>query len=229
MGWRPLKVFLCHSSEDKADVRKLYHRLRTAAGSIAPWLDEESLLPGQKWEDEIPIAVRNSDIVLACLSKASTQKTGYVQKEIKCALDVADMQPEGTIYIIPVKLEECQLPQRLKHLHCVNLFEEGGFVKLMRSLTTRAEKLGIYHPQGRSYSPEQREVIIRRVIAEELGVDESELTPEATLEDLAGDGFDAIDIKMRLEDQFGIILSDEDLGGIQIVKDVIEGRDMIGG
>lgn len=229
MGWRPLKVFLCHSSEDKDDVRKLYHRLRAAAGSIAPWLDEESLLPGQTWEDVIPVAVSNSDIVLACLSKASTQKTGYVQKEIKCALDVADLQPEGTIYIIPVKLEECQIPQRLKRFHCVNLFEEGGFGKLMRSLTMRAEMLGIYHPQGRSYSPEQREEIIRHVIAEELGADESDLTPEATLEGLGGDGLDATEIRMRLENEYGIIISDEDAGGIQIVKDVVRGRPRIGG
>jgi anti-anti-sigma factor len=143
---RALSVFLCHSSDDKPSVRDLYTRLRSTADYINPWLDEEELLPGQRWEDEIPEAVRNSDIVLVCMSKASTQKTGYVQKEIKFALDVADTQPEGTIFIIPVKLEGCLLPKRLSHLQFVNLFDEKGFDKLMRALSAGAEKLDIEQP-----------------------------------------------------------------------------------
>lgn len=143
MSERQLKVFLCHSSGDKPSVRDLYVRLLSAADYIAPWLDEENLLPGQRWEEEIPKAVRNSDIVLVCLSKDSIQKTGYVQKEIKVALDVADTQPEGTIYIIPVKLEECQIPNRLSHLQYVNLYEGKGFDRLMRALLSGAKKLSI--------------------------------------------------------------------------------------
>lgn len=143
MGWRPLKVFLCHSSGDKPAVRGLYDRLRSAADYISPWLDEEDLLPGQRWEDEIPAAVRSSDVVLVCLSRESINKSGYVQKEIKDALDVADRQPEGTIFLIPAKLEECQIPNRLSHLHYVNLFEDRGFERLMRALASRAQKLGI--------------------------------------------------------------------------------------
>lgn len=140
---RHLHIFLCHSSGDKPAVRELYKRLRSAAFYIAPWLDEEDLLPGQRWEDEIPKAVRESDVVIICLSRNSINKKGYVQKEIKVALDVADEQPEGTIYLIPVGLEDCELPQRLKHLHCVNLQGSRGFEQLMRSLKVRAENLGI--------------------------------------------------------------------------------------
>jgi|APSaa5957512622_1039677.scaffolds.fasta_scaffold27926_2 hypothetical protein len=49
---RKLKVFLCHSSEDKPAVRELYARLN-AEGWIDPWLDEEKLYPGQDWDREI--------------------------------------------------------------------------------------------------------------------------------------------------------------------------------
>src|SRR6185369_16999509 len=99
---RQLQVFLCHSSNDKSQVYDLYQRLNL--DGFNPWLDEESLLPGQNWEREIPIAVRNSDVAIVCLSKSSITKKGYVQKEIKYTLDVADEQPEGTIFIIPLKL-----------------------------------------------------------------------------------------------------------------------------
>lgn len=136
---RALHVFLCHSSVDKPAVRELYRRLRSAADYIVPWLDEEDLLPGQRWQDEIPKAIRNSDVVIVCLSRGAINKKGYVQKEIKFALDVADEHPEGTIYLIPVGLEDCELPERMKHLHCVNLSEGRGFEQLLRSLEARAK------------------------------------------------------------------------------------------
>ena len=85
---RSLRIFLCHSSADKPAVRELYQRLR--ADGFEPWLDEEDLLPGQDWQREIPKAVRNSDVVIVCLSRDSITKRGYVNKEIKVALDVAD-------------------------------------------------------------------------------------------------------------------------------------------
>lgn len=77
---RPLKIFLCHGSQDKPSVRELRHRL--LAIGTAPWLDEEELLPGQNWKLEIGRALRKSDIVLACLSKETVSKTGFVQREL---------------------------------------------------------------------------------------------------------------------------------------------------
>ena len=134
-----LEIFLCHSSNDKALVRKLaYSKLREAG--FDPWFDEEKLLPGQDWSIEIREAVKRSDIVLIFLSKASINKRGYVQKEIKIALDVADEQPEGSIYIIPAKLEDCDIPASLSHLHSVNLHKNGGFDKLLLSLHKCASK-----------------------------------------------------------------------------------------
>src|SRR6266699_5595951 len=105
---RQLRVFLCHSSDDKPAVRELHKRL--AADGFAPWLDEEDLVAGQEWEKEIPRAVRESDVVVVCLSSAAVNKRGYVQKEISFALDVAEEQPEGSIFLIPAKLENCDVP-----------------------------------------------------------------------------------------------------------------------
>lgn len=133
-----LQVFLCHSSEDKPRVRQLYQQL--IKDGISPWLDEEDLLPGYDWQLEIPKAVQNSDVVLVCLSKDSVTKTGYVQKEIKQALDVADEQPEGSIFIIPLKLEECDVPKRLSRWQWVNLYSENGYQRLLRSLNIRADE-----------------------------------------------------------------------------------------
>lgn len=132
-----LKAFLCHASGDKPAVRDLYSRL--TENGIDPWLDEENLLPGQDWRLEIPKAVKSSDVVLVCLSNKATTKAGYVQKEIKYALDIASEQPDDEIYIIPIRLEECDVPDSLSRWHWVNLFHPNGFERLMRSLCIRAE------------------------------------------------------------------------------------------
>lgn len=137
---RPLRLFLCHSSGDKPAVRELSRRLR--ADGFAPWLDEDELLPGQDWDREIRQAVRAADAVLVCLSGSSMSKAGYVQKEIRFALDVADEQPEGAIFLIPLKLEPCDAPERLSRWQWANYFEANGYERLRRSLHLRAEKIG---------------------------------------------------------------------------------------
>ena len=75
-------------------------------------------------------------------SQASINKVGYIQKEIRNVLDVADEQPEGTIFLIPVKLEPCDLPDRIRRWQWVNLFEELGYGKLLRALRSRAALIG---------------------------------------------------------------------------------------
>jgi len=144
---RTLRAFLCHSSNDKAAVRDLYRRL--LAENIDPWLDEQKLLPGQEWNQEINNAVRSADVVIVCLSLGSVGKAGYVQKEIKYALDIADEQPEGTIFLIPLKIEECEVPERLKRWQWVNYFENNGYNRLIEALRQRAQNLGIRGPAER--------------------------------------------------------------------------------
>jgi hypothetical protein len=123
-------------------VRDIYFRLKAAG--FSPWLDEKDLLPGQDWEVEITRAVRKSDVVLVCLSKSATTKSGFVQKEVVFALDVADKQPEGTIYLIPVRLDDCVVPDRLQRWQWVDLYSQAGYScsgnqKLIRALNERAK------------------------------------------------------------------------------------------
>lgn len=126
-------VFLCHASEDKPLVQGLYQRLKEAG--YHPWLDKENLLPGQDWREEIEKILKDlNNLVLVCLSCRSVTKRGVVQQEIKWALDMLDRMPEGAIFLIPARLEKCDVPDRLSHLHWVDLFEDDGFDKLTQAL-----------------------------------------------------------------------------------------------
>lgn len=136
---RPLKVFLCHAHADRDAVRALYNRL--VKDGVDTWLDKEKLLPGQDWELEIRKAVRESDVVVVCLSKQFNQ-AGFRQKEVRLALDTAMEKPEGEIFIIPARLEECESLESLKKWHWVDLFEDDGYETLLWALRARADKIG---------------------------------------------------------------------------------------
>jgi hypothetical protein len=175
---QPLRVFLCHSSGDKEAVRALYRRLRE--DDIEPWLDEEEILPGQDWEHEIAKAVRTVDAVIVCLSRESVSKTGYVQKEIRFALDKADEQPEGVIFIIPLKLEPCEVPYRLHRWHWVNYFESQGYERLLRALRSRATKFDV--PGTVSLGDEPHKKQIEKTFREKLTDSGSDLPEPAHIE-----------------------------------------------
>ncbi len=140
METRKLRVFLCHSSQDKPIVRELYERL-LSEGWIDPWLDKEKLLPGQEWELEIEKSVEISDAVVVCLSKSSVGKEGYFQKEIKKVLDLSDQKPDGTIFIIPLRLDDCEPPRRLLKWQYVDYFPKqnrhSSYQLLTKSLNIR--------------------------------------------------------------------------------------------
>lgn len=143
----PLRVFLCHSSGDKLVVRHLYTRLK--ADGFDPWLDEENLVAGQDWQHEIAAAVRTCDKVLVCLSKTSVTKEGYVQKEIRDVLDVQKEKPDDRIFIIPVRLEEVTVPDRLLQWHWVDLFHKDGIFK---ADDYQKVKRALTHPGGPTWS-----------------------------------------------------------------------------
>lgn len=71
-----------------------------------------------------------------------------------------------------------------------------------------------------STSVEER---VKQIIADELGVDESEVTPNARfIDDLGADSLDVVELVMKLEEEFGIDIPDEDAEKIVSVREAIE-------
>ncbi|NOH01088.1 MAG: TIR domain-containing protein [Chloroflexi bacterium] len=131
---RPLKVFLCYAHADRDAVRALYTRL--IHDGVDAWLDKENLLPGQDWELEIRKAVREASAIIVCLSNQFVQ-AGFKHKEVRWALDAAMERPEGEIFIIPARLEDCDTLEGLRKWHWVDLFKEDGYEKLRQALHVR--------------------------------------------------------------------------------------------
>lgn len=135
-----LKVFLSYGSEDLRSVRRLHQKL-CRESALEPWFDKSGLTPGEEWEVVIKDAISSSDAVVVCLSSRSVHKIGFVQTEIGRALKIADQQPEGTTFIFPAKLEPCEVPKRLSKWQWANLFQKGGYQKLLEGLEKRARQV----------------------------------------------------------------------------------------
>ena len=129
---QPNNVFLVHAHSDKAAVHKLYSRL--IKDGVRAWLDAENLQPGQDWQREIRKAILKSDVVIVCLSRGFDQQPGYRHEELKIALEKAKLLTDNEVFIIPVRLEKCDMPAALRHLHRVDLFTTGGYKKLIDAL-----------------------------------------------------------------------------------------------
>lgn len=64
---------------------------------------------------------------------------------------------------------------------------------------------------------------VKQIVAEQLGVDEDQVTEEASfMDDLGADSLDTVELVMALEEEFDVEISDEDAEKIQTVKDAIE-------
>ncbi len=137
-----IRIFISYAREDLEIASGVFDDLETAG--FQPWLDKKCLLPGERWEIAIRQAIENAHYFIALLSSGSVSKKGYVQKELRLAMDVLDTIPEDKIFIIPARLDDCMPShQRLKELNWVDLFPDAslGIRQIVRSLHFAPENI----------------------------------------------------------------------------------------
>jgi TIR domain len=125
-------LFLSYARLDKEKVEALYQEL-TEHG-YKPWMDEKDIFPGENFRLAIEKAIRNADFFLACLSMNSVDRRGFIQREIKDALDMWQEKLDDDIYLIPIRLEKCEAPYSLRNFQWVDLFDKDGWSKLLKAI-----------------------------------------------------------------------------------------------
>jgi len=112
-------VFLCHVSEDKETVIEVGKELERIG--FITWLDKKDLLPGDNWEDIIEDAIDTSDFVLVFLSQKSIiKKDSHFHREIQYAIERTNRNPENNRFIIPLKIDDLNIPKKLSKIQCVD-------------------------------------------------------------------------------------------------------------
>ncbi len=135
-----VQIFLSYAQEDQEQVKDLYQKL--SAAGLKPWMDKKDILPGETWKPSIRRAIRDADFFLACLSANSVGKRGWIQREIKDALDIWQGKLEDDIYLIPARLDDCEAPESLRDFQWVDLFEGDGWARLAKAIQVGMERQG---------------------------------------------------------------------------------------
>ena len=131
----PTRPFISYAREDRETAVRLRNDLLRLGAT--PWIDAVDLLAGADWQLAISRALRESSHVLVLLSQHSVNKRGYVQKEVREALDILDEFPPDKIFIIPVRLDSSEPGHvKLRTLHWVDMFNgyDAGLEQIARSL-----------------------------------------------------------------------------------------------
>lgn len=127
------KVFVSYANPDLDMAKALVGFLKSAG--VKTWFDKDDLLAGQDWDAEIAREIRECAIVLVCLSSKAIPRRGYFHKEMRTALDVAMTIPPKQLYMMPFKLDQCEIPDELARYHVADLFEENSADILLKSLS----------------------------------------------------------------------------------------------
>ena len=116
-------MFVSYAREDRREVEQVLDML--SSEGVNTWVDYKDLNPGEKWEQAIEQAIPRSRYFLAMLSRFTLSKKGFVQKEVKTAWAVADHYPESEIFVIPVRLEACEVHEtKFSKLNYIDLFPD---------------------------------------------------------------------------------------------------------
>jgi hypothetical protein len=132
------KVFISYAKEDYSFAEKLYDFL--AENNFNPWLDKKGILPGQNWDYVIKKSLREANYIILLLSNISVQKRGYVQREFKLALEYFEEKLEDDIYLIPLKINDCEIPQSLSKFQWVEYNSRECFDLVLQSLYLQRQK-----------------------------------------------------------------------------------------
>ncbi|KAA5824385.1 toll/interleukin-1 receptor domain-containing protein [Algibacter amylolyticus] len=130
------RIFFSYSRDNSKFVLNLAKELRSAGADI--WLDQLDIDPGARWDKSIEKALKTSPVLLVILSNSSVMSHN-VMDEVSYAL-------EENKKIVPVLMEACEIPFRLRRFQYANFTEDhqkgiNSLIKALNLETEVAEKL----------------------------------------------------------------------------------------
>lgn len=131
-------VFISYAKEDIKFAKDLYDYL--SEHGYSPWLDKKKLRVRSNWDYEIKKALKQSTFVILLLSSVSIKKRGYIQREFKYALEYSEDKLIDDIYIIPILLDKCQVPEQLSKFQWIEVEQDEFKKSILGSLNHQRQK-----------------------------------------------------------------------------------------
>ena len=132
-------AFLSYVHEDSAEIDSL-ERIMAAAG-VPVWRDRKKLGPGDDWKLKIREAIHDGSLAFVAVFSSNAEKKdqSYQNEELVLATEMIRSMRPGRVWLIPVRLDECELPaldigggRTLDSLQRVDLFGKGRDEELAR-------------------------------------------------------------------------------------------------
>jgi len=133
-------IFLSYASPDRERVLPYYDFLKS--NGLQVWMDKHNIAGGQDWDFEIKRALNRASLIIIFISENSIDRRGYIQREIKLALNRSQEMLVGDIFIIPVLLDNnAGIPDQLAQIQVISGEESEIQTELLKSIGIQFENL----------------------------------------------------------------------------------------
>lgn len=134
-------IFVSYASPDRERVRPFCEFLKGVGLTV--WVDYEQLRPGQNWDFEIKRALRHAGFVIAFISHNSINRRGYVQRELKAALDRLAEKLIDDIFFIPVLLDDdVKIPDEISSIQHISSSRPDCQAQIKQAIDDQLRKTG---------------------------------------------------------------------------------------
>jgi CheY-like chemotaxis protein len=127
----PSQIFLSYARSDQRIVEEIYQSLSL---DYKPWMDVHDIIGGEDWLHAIYSAIDACELFIPVLSNNSVTRRGVIVQEVKRALDKWNGMLPSDIYVIPLRIDDCPIPELVKKLHVIDWKEGKGTDKLLRAI-----------------------------------------------------------------------------------------------
>lgn len=127
-------IFLSYAREDEGEALRIHDKLKTLGFDV--WIDQRNLRPGQEWEPLIWAAASKARLFCILLSNKSVNKSGFIRKEMRFALDKWKEKLSDDIYLVPCLIENIDPPNEFRHIQYQKLLTDEDFENFVANLRT---------------------------------------------------------------------------------------------
>ena len=129
---RLFKVVVIYQVEERTKKKVVELCAQLRACNIDVFMFSESMPIVEDHEVEMEERIRSADSVIICYSENFEKGKGYRHQEVDIALNEQKKRPRGNVYLVPIRLDECEVPAYLNRPRLLDYFKKDHFDKIMR-------------------------------------------------------------------------------------------------
>ncbi len=162
---REIRVFISYSRKNLKEASLVYNALVDVPG-VSPWMDKTGIYGGDEWKLMIKKEIESCDYFLALFSEKAMEKEGFFHTEISFALDREKRFRPSRRFIIPARLDECDLSdyEELTKKQIIDLFDsyEDGIRDIIKVL----KALPPINPEGKPREKQKMSMEYDKIISD---------------------------------------------------------------